>query len=269
MKVSSLFTTSLAFAAAVLVVAGSANAEVISWSVDNNNTIGGGGTAVDASTIDASSTGGQAGPDDFAGVVNADYWGNSWNGSFQNFGPTNLLNDSGVATTADLSVVGVNDFNFGSPGVDSDGNWNRTMLYAYANGSAPAGVTYTLSEIPYAQYDVYVYLMSDDDSRVYSVTDGTTTYFGGAHPTSISGNNPALFAQTTATTNAGFSTDANYAVFSGLTGANQVFSSSFFASDGVTPDFGGISGIQIVRIPEPASLTMFALGGLLLVCRRR
>lgn len=116
-----------------LLAGGSAGAASIAWSTDNSNTIGGGGTAVDAGTIQAGSTGGQAGPGDFAGVVDQEYWGNSWNGAGQNFSPTNLIDSVGNQTTTDLTVSTGNTFAAGVFGVDSDGKWNRTMLAAYSN----------------------------------------------------------------------------------------------------------------------------------------
>ena len=241
-------------------------AGVVSFSVDDSNTIGGGGTAELTSTYDAGSTGGTAGADDFAGLMDADWWGNSWTGSAQDFSPTNLLDDDGNATTVDISISTSNTWSAGPQAQDSDTKWNRTMLSGYANANT---VSATVSEIPYTQYNAYVYFMSDDDSRVGTVTDGSDTYYFGFNPTSVTGSNPAAFNQATITDNSGFTTDANYAVFTGLTGASQTFSVDAFTSDGTTPSFGGISGIQIVQVPEPSAALLGGLGLLGLLRRRR
>lgn len=171
----------------------------------------------------------------------------------------NLADDTGAATTADVVIGG--SFNTvgigGTPGQDADGTYNRNMLNGYVNSGNGLPGSFALTEIPYEAYDIYVYFASDVNTRTGSVTDGSTTYYYNILDnmiTDASGN--ALFAQTTSTTNGAFP-EANYAVFSGLTGDSQTISGSTLT------DFVGISAIQIVAAAAaPVGETMTIEGNL-------
>ena len=104
---------------------------------------------------------------------------------------------------------------FSHPGADLDGTWNKEMVNGYLNGTGAAGVSIAMTEIPFTTYDVYIYLTADDAARTATVTDGVTTYSFGVLDNMIAGDN-ALLVQTTDTA-FGYP-EANYAVFSGLTG---------------------------------------------------
>lgn len=264
-------TTVVSILGVCLSLVPSANgAGVVSWSMDNANTIGGSGTAFNADTVDAGSTGGQTGAGDFAGVVRADWWGNSWNGGGQVLNPQNLIDDEGVASTIDMSSNTGLSYNVGAFGADTGGDWNRTMLSAYVNNESGQPVTLTLSDInaTYATYDLYVYFMSDVDSRVGDITVGGTTYFFGANPGSLT--DPAQFNLASVTTSAGYDTDANYAKFSGLTADSLTMTANFWTNNTATErSFGGISGFQLVPIPEPSAALLGGLGMLGLLRRRR
>lgn len=229
------------------VLAMSAQAQVISYNFDNNGTVGG----------DGAGSGPVAGA--VAGVVPVDQWYNDWP-SYPN---TDLADSAGNPTTMDISWFsnsGTWAIQFSHPGQDADLSWNKELVNGYINGTGPAGSSVTLSQIPYLQYDVYVYLTSDDATRVGTVTDGATTYSFGVLDGMIAGAN-ALLVQTTDT---GLSyPEANYAVFSGLSGASQTFSTDFGAT------YGGIAGIQIVNVPEPGTMALGAMGLLLVGVSRR
>ena len=93
--------------------------------------------------------------------------------------------------------------------------------------------------------------------RVGTVTDGTTTYYFGAYPDSINIGGNGVLAKATATSSSGFNADANYAVFSGLSGTGQTISTLFYSADGVTDNWGGICAIQVV---ESASVVTKTIG---------
>lgn len=224
------------------------NAQVIGWNLDNNGTVSGAGS--------------------YAGVVPANNWNNSWPSN-----PTsNLIDNSGAATTLNLAYGSFNTWSIqGShPGADADGSYNRELLNGYLNaGPAAWGPSITnsyvtLSQIPYAQYDVYVYFSSDAANRLGSITDGTTQYyFSTMGPAEISGLN-ASFIQTTDTT--GASPLADYAKFSGETASTLTLTCDAL---GGNDQWLGIAGFQIVAVPEPGTLALAALSGLALLRLRR
>lgn len=125
--------------------------------------------------------------------------------------------------------------------------------------------TLTLSNIPFAQYDIYVYMFDDGATRSGGFTIGGTTYYarGGAGNPATDGSGYLLSTDTTITPGDDSSVDqGNYVRFANLTGAGQVL--SLFAADGsTTVERNKTGGIQIVAVPEPGTAGIFALGALL------
>ena len=238
----------IAAAAGLAALATSAHAQVVGWNLDDWGTVSGAGS--------------------YAGVVSANNWNNSWPGN-----PTsNLMDNSGTATTLDLAYSSFNTWHIqGShPGADADGSFNRELLNGYLNAGPAAwgppvtNSSVTLSQVPYAQYDVYVYFSSDTAGRIGSITDGTTKYyFSTLGPGAISGVNAAL-TQTTDT--GGLFPLASYAKFSGETAASLTFTCDAL---GGNDQWLGIAGFQVVAVPEPGTLALAAIGGLALLRFRR
>lgn len=201
------------------------------------------------------------------GAYSASYWNDTW----LDGRTTDLLDNTGAATTIDISWQSFNSWSIqGShPGTDTDGSYNKEILNGYLN-SGPAGwnppLTYsavTLSQIGYSSYDIVVYFSSDVAGREGYVTDGSSTYyFNTLGPASIASGN-ALFVQATDTTESGYTVAANYAVFSGLSGASQTLTVQMRDME----EWGGIAAVQIV-VPEPATMLLLGLGGLLLGKRK-
>ena len=157
------------------------------------------------------------------------------------------------------------------PGQDANGSYNKELLNGYLN-AGPAGwnppITdshVTLTQIPYAQYNIYVYFSSDAANRPGYVTDGTTSYFfntlrvrqhrqqrcasGSNHGDQQRANHPG----------------ANYAVFSGLSGASQTITVQMEQND----LWGGIAGFGRC-CARPSALALGAIGLMLRrVSRRR
>jgi hypothetical protein len=222
------------FVVTLLAVSVRTEAQVISWSLDNTGAVGGEG-AGDHSGVSA-----------VAGVVPAGNWTNSF--------PSNLTRDlqdsTGVSTLLDINIASFNTYRIqGShPAQDANGSWNKEMLNGYLNaGPAAWGppITYSevvLNQIPYSSYDVYVYFSSDVAGRTGDVTNLSTTYsFNTLGPASIAGAN-ATFAQTTDTLGS-YTTAANYAIFSGLSGNSQTMRVQMLNND----EWAGIAGFQVVN----------------------
>jgi hypothetical protein len=254
MKGSKFILVAVMVAATVLVGSKLASADVISWNYDNNGTVGNPDGSYNGTNV--------------AGVVPVVGWHNSW---FTD-PTTNLSDDSGNPTTMDIAYHSFNSYSIGGhPGQDADTTYNKELLNGYLNaGPAAWGppITYSdvvFSEIPYASYDIIVYFSADVAGREGDVTDLTTTFsFNTLGPVSTSGSN-ALFVQTTDTAGT-YLTAANYAVFSGLSGASQTVRVQMRDND----EWAGIAGFQVVEfVPEPSSFTLLGLCGLMTVMRRK
>lgn len=167
-------------------------------------------------------------------------------------GDTNVLNDSNVATTLDWSV--------GNPGnAFAPTDYNNTVIRFGDN--AVAADTLTISQIPYANYKIIVYMAGATTLEQGSVAIGSTTYYyAGSDPANTS------FIEITDTDSAGTPVAGNYAVFDSLSGASQTIT---YARQATTGAAAIIGGFQVVQVPEPGSLMMLGLGGLLLGVRRK
>jgi hypothetical protein len=239
-------SSAIMLAAALAVPAITAQAQsVISWNVDSWSTI--------------------YGASQYAGVVSAPWWNSTYHPENNgNYDPTaasvtynNLYDNTGAATTLSVTSTSFTDwFNYvalngGTQPADANGTYNNTLLNAYNNNNLS---TVTLSSIPFAQYDLYVYFTSDTAGRAGTVSDGAASYdFSTLAQGAIHTGGNADLIQTTDTT--GANPGADYAVFSGLTGGSQTINVA-------VPQWGGITGFQIVAVPEPGTLALAVMGGI-------
>ncbi len=100
----------------------------------------------------------------------------------------------------------------------------------------------TISNIPYANYNVYVYFWSGNANGAGSITNGTTTFFANSiNPTANS--LPVAYTQAMGTTSGTATPNADYALFTNLT------SSTFTATLTESAQTPWISGYEIVAAP--------------------
>ncbi len=192
----------------------------------------------------------------FAGVDNAAYWNSS-----QTAGVANLLANNGSSSGVALTFADAyGAWGIGSGALDADGLYNKAIFDGYGNAGTD---TLGLSGISFSHYNIIVYFSSDTDGRTGTVSDGATTYdFSTMTRNMLDNDANAVFTYTTDTT--GANPRADYAVFSNLTGASQTLTTISTGVAGL-----GISGIQIVPVPEPGTMTLAALGGASLLFWRR
>jgi autotransporter-associated beta strand protein len=198
---------------------------VISWNFDNNGTIN---------------------PTDLAGLAPAVNWVNSW--------PANqtlaLQDNTGAATTLDLNYGSFGGWSVGGhPGLDANGTANRELINGYLNSGPAAWGPWTtntwvsLTNVPYALYDVIVYFNADASGRKSSIEGPNATYhFSTMGSAARSGAN-ALFLPTTETNTTVFPS-ADFAVWRGLTGSNPRFTT--YPKSG-NDQWLGISGFQVIE----------------------
>ena len=205
---------------------------------------------------------------DLAGAIHLANWNNMT-------GPTGYGNAQTLANPLDSSgaVVG------GMTVTVTGGSSSSTFAYNAAAGNdstlfdtvfdqfdGTAG-TISVTGVPYATYDVYLYMRSDGAARGGAFTIGGTTYYvrGGLSNPATNGTG---YVVSSATTNGGTNTaQGNYVRFSGLTNTNFTCSFvAFNAGDNVQrlkfPGFQIVSGAPVATVPPgvPSGLTITPTG---------
>lgn len=184
----------------------------------------------------------------------------NWNNTGGNVG-NNLLLDDGTASTISFKAVIPN----GTAGLNAA--YNNTVLKGVWDSYELSDVSLTVSNLNAnfsGGYYAIVYLSGYSGNTGASISDGSSTfYFQTPNPEN------ATLIQTT-DTNAGDGYDvATYAVF-GSESSALTADSITFTLDTISGGGTGIGGVQIVAIPEPATLGLIAImGGSLLVIRRK
>ena len=234
--------------AAILVSVGGLRAQVISINI----------WASDSATLN------QMAPTDVAGApgVAVDNWNdlavaNNGDGNAGGL-MSNLLDDSGATTTLDITAGKIAGYNTYST-IFAGYGWSGSDLTMHTGG-LNYDSQYTISDVPYSQYDVYVYLGAGNNGGNAGAeinlggngVDTTQYQFLGY---SWAGNNTYTQITSTDPANPG---GGNYVLFSGNTASSFTLSYDANPNDAIYD--GGVTGIQIVStVPEPATPSLASL----------
>ena len=167
-----------------------------------------------------------------------------------------LINSTGASTTATVNWASNNVY-YNSDGTTTD---QYKLSVGYLDDST--GVTFTVSNIPYTTYTLYLLFTSDQAGQYQHgpTTVNGTGILGGGNFNAFGQVNPGgwVLADGTAF--------GNYAIVSGLTGPSLTVNSTL-GTDGAR---GPITGFVLVdAVPEPSSAILLGLGSLCLLQRRR
>ncbi len=180
---------------------------------------------------------------DTAGAFPATNWNNvQAAGVAQPFNYAIVYNDDGGSATALLisATSGAAD------------TWNTQgtpdeIIFGDKNNMANP-TTLTVSNVPYAVYDLYIYCTQFSNETVNFNIGGTTRTLVNTFTPQFNGTDPDFVLNDT------------YVKFTGLSGTSAVVMDGEIA----------LGGFQIVQsVPEPASALLFGLAGLGLLTRRR
>ncbi len=231
-----MIRTGMKGALAVLIVALAASTAFAQTDVISVNMVG------------HSTNGASVAATDNAGVVSVANWNN-----FAGAAMTGLVDANGDATTATFSQSAASAWYTTDIAFIDDAAGNNAMMTGHVYVAPNASFTSTMTNIPYAEYDVYVYYNGAQiTNRTEFMTISGTTLAAYEGTT----NNDTHFVLSDGVA------DANYVVFEGLT-------SSDFDLTVTGTWYSYISGVQVAAVPEPATICLLAMGSLGLLRRKR
>jgi hypothetical protein len=235
---------------------------------------------------DGSATGQQVSPTDTLGGSSTGWYNNVEVGSQK---PAN------VALTDSTDTLTTTTFSINPSGTAGNGNSttystsNNGVLNGGASGLTPEQQLYngyiatannnyfttelSLSNIPYASYDVLVYVLTNQyaSAKAQLVTGGATgpSYYLADGVPFYEGNNlPTTYSLATSTSAATPTVGANYFAFTGLTGASQTIDLNADVSAGYNnatkDEFVGFEIVNTASAPEPSTYALLMAGAFVL-----
>jgi hypothetical protein len=155
------------------------------------------------------------------------------------FTATNILDNTGAATTLDLTA----DFSANSTARDTDDTTATWDMFNRGGGVlSGSGTTLAFSQIPYAKYDVVLYFSSVFVSATMNVSDGTTTYYTLGNDAGNWTGNSSTFARAEALTGGAADDNGNYMHWEGLTSASLTLTAISSTSSAMA-----LCGVQIIE----------------------
>jgi fibronectin-binding autotransporter adhesin len=186
-----------------------------------------------------------------AGAVAMSNW-NNLAGTNQ-AAPQSLVDSSGNPSAATVTWGGVSDNYDALNGNQTD--QNAQLLNSYLDNSSAGAETVSVSGVPYANYNVYVYFASDANGRDGSVSIGAATFNYSTTANVATRPYPLILTTTTS----GAYPAANYAEFSNLSGASFTISQVRTANSGIAAV--EIVGENVAENILPASAPLTIAGG--------
>lgn len=163
----------------------------------------------------------------------------------------------------------------GATGFSNPTAINDAMLYSgfMQNNTDGAQTIFTLTDIPFAQYDIYVYAQGQTVAGAnfrggsVAISESSTTYFtqGGVSPANDGTGYVAM--TTTSIPVTPVESDivfGNYAVYQGLTDTNQTITTTgYLWTDHARQQVYGIQIVEVEAVPEPGTLGLVGISGLI------
>lgn len=215
---------------------------------------------------------------------------------------TGLIDSNNTATTAAFSFTQggnalngnpIYNSNYGAAGSADAGLTANQQLFNGAAASSGGGFDQELkiTDIPYATFDLYLLIKApvgnqgygdagyygETSIQIFNGVTGGTTFFLASRQSNPIPSGGFSFIQGTSTDLASPTMEANYVLFSGLTGGlGSSYSFDLHSPSGNGDPFffngyGLVSGLQIVAaVPEPSTYALMLTGlGILFVMGRR
>jgi hypothetical protein len=174
-----------------------------------------------------------------------------------------LFDNLGAATLTTLTYSSGGNYATIRNGTPLGGDEILNTGYVFGNSS------FTLSNIPYAEYSLIIYTLNDGQRNQVTTVEGVQ-YFGRSPSPGDTGfvdrNAETAYNYINSTTTApAAGTDpafANYVRVDGLTSSTVTFSAT-------APGNGYVNGFQVVAVPEPSTAALLGLAGAAVALRRR
>lgn len=200
-----------------------------------------------------------------AGLLPQAFWNNEAGASG---GAANLVDSDGNPTTAGLSWMSNNTW--GRSTLTGDGDQQLSAMYLDGARGFPASLTITT--LTPGMFDVYIYARRNEDpgGNLSLLDEGSDYTLNGVTKLGFTGNvNPSAGTWVDATT-ATATAPGNYFLFEDVNiGAGATLSLTANSPAANNSFRSPIDGIQVVPVPEPASLALLGPGVLALLAWRR
>ena len=199
------------------------------------------------------------------GVVPQSHWTNV-NAGWYSGSASNLVNGGGTSTTVAVTAAG-------NAGNGAGTYWSSPLPAAgvdnllWGPGGGYGAIMNAITGIPYFNYEIIAYLNDYQaagsqftvwlDGNAASSNQSNAPLAGSRYYYGATNTNPVGFVQMTNNSNANTYNNANYVIWTGLSGSSQTLWTQGWSSGGASGNSNeGITGFQIVSTAEPANVNL-------------